>query len=92
MKAYTDIFNKPINKDDVVLAVRVITGYHKNPTASLLQRRLSWGYGKVSRVYELLEDAGVVGLQRSNTTRPLILKDAAQATNAALRQLKKGRK
>ena len=91
MKAYTDVFGNPLNKEDIQLAIQVILNQGK-ATSSLLQRRLKWGYGKVIRIYEVLEDAKVVGLQRSDTTRPIILRDQAQATNAALRQLKKGKK
>lgn len=92
MKAYTDVFNKPLASDDVALAVQVITTAKRRPTSSLLQRRLGWGYGKVLRVYELLEDANVVGPQRSDATRTLLLKRQDAATNAALRQLRKGQK
>lgn len=91
MKPYRDVFGNPLTKQDVMLAVQTIIET-KRATSSLFQRRLRWGYGKILRVYELLEDAGVVGLQRSDATRPIILKDQAQATNAALRQLRKGKK
>lgn len=89
-KLYTDIFKKPLTADDVTLAVRTIVQSKRRPTSSLLQRRLGWGYGKVLRVYELLEDAEVVSTQRSDATRTLILKTEAMAVNAALRQLRKG--
>lgn len=92
MKPYTDIFKKPLTSDDVRLAVQVITTSKRRPTSSLLQRRLAWGYGKVLRVYELLEDALVVGPVRSDATRTLLLRTEASAVNAALRQLKKGHK
>lgn len=92
MKPYTDIFKKPLAGDDIRLAVQVIVNAKRRPTSSLLQRRLAWGYGKVLRVYELLEDAGVVGPQRSDATRTLLLRTEASAVNAALRQLKKGQK
>lgn len=89
-KKYVDIFKKPIKTDDVRLAIQVIIGSKRRPTSSLLQRRIGWGYGKVLRVYELLEDAGVVGPQGRDATRTLLLKTEAAAVNAALRQLKKG--
>lgn len=91
MKAYTDVFGKPLTKQDIQLAVQVITE-HGKATSSLLVRRLKWGYGKSLAVYEVLQDALVVGLMRSDTTRPIILRDQTMATNAALRQLKKGKK
>lgn len=48
------------------------------------------GLRKVLRMYELLEDAQVVGLQQRDASRTLILKNEETAINAALRQLKKG--
>lgn len=92
MKPYTDIFKKPLKSDDVRLAIQVITTSNRRPTSSLLQRRLGWGYGKVLRMYELLEDANVVGPVGRDATRTLLLKKQDAATNAALRQLKKGQK
>lgn len=90
MKKYVDIFKKPLKADDVALAVRTICQSKRRPSSSLLQRKLGWGYGKVLRMYELLEDAQVVGLQQRDASRTLILKNEETAINAALRQLKKG--
>ena len=90
MKAYTDIFNQPISKDDVRMAVAV-TVRTGNPYPSNLQRRMKIGYGKAARLVKVLADAGVTS-DRNKSPRYVILKDEVQATNAALRQLKKGRK
>lgn len=87
---YVDIFKKPLKAEDVALACRTICQAKRRPSSSLLQRKLGWGYGKVLRMYELLEDAQVVGLQQRDATRTLILKNEETAINAALRQLKKG--
>lgn len=87
---YTDVFKKPLTSDDVALATRTICQAKRRPTSSLLQRRLGWGYGKVIRTMEVLEDAGVVGPQQRDATRTLILKNEEGAVNAALRQLRKG--
>ena len=92
MKQYTDVFKKPFTADDVTLAVRTICQAKKRPTSSLLQRRLGWGYGKILHLWELLEDAAVVGPVTSDATRTLYLKNEAAAINAALRQLKKGKR
>lgn len=90
MKAYTDVFGKPLTKDDVMraVAVTVRTG---NPYPSNLQRQMKIGYGKAARLVSLLRDAGITS-DLNTTPRTVILKDEVQATNAALRQLKKGRK
>jgi len=90
MKTYTDLFNQPLTKEDVRLAVAV-TVRTGNPYPSNLQRRMKIGYGKAARLSKLLYDAGVT-TDTSKTPRTVILKSEEQATNAALRQLKKGRK
>lgn len=90
-KPYTDVFNKPLSREDVTLAVRVILQSNQT-TAGVLQRKLRWGYGKILRVYELLEDAGVVSPPGSNKMHSLLLRKEPEAINAALRQLKKGTK
>jgi len=92
MKPYTDIFKKPFTIDDVRLVVQTICQSKRRPSSSLLQRKLGWGYGKVLRIYELLEDAAVVGPVTSDASRTLYLKNESSAVNAALRQLKKGKK
>lgn len=92
MKPYTDVFKKPLTTDDVSLAVAAICQSKRRPSSSLLQRRLGWGYGKVLHMYELLEDANVVGPVTRDASRTLYLKNQATATNAALRQLKKGKR
>lgn len=90
MKPYRDIFKKPITKDDVELAVSIVVTTGKT-SAFALNRYMQIGMSKVSRIIGLLEDAGVVS-KRVNGERTLILKNQAGATNAALRQLKKGKK
>lgn len=88
MKTYTDVFAKPINKNEVTAAVRLLVNTNDPRTMSIV-RRLGYGYGKASAIMELLEDAGVVSLAR-NRQRTLILKTPDIAINAALRQLRKG--
>lgn len=90
MKPYRDVFGNPLSKKDVIAAVAVVvrTG---NPYASSLQRHLKIGYGKASRLSTLLYEAGVT-TDTHKAPRSIILKDEVQAINAALRQLKKGKK
>lgn len=90
MKAYTDIFKQPIKKDEVSLAVAVVVR-NGQASPSLLQRQMKIGYGKAATLIKLLADAGVVS-DIANKPRVVVLKSEVQATNAALRQLKKGRK
>lgn len=90
MKAYTDIFKQPIKKDEVSLAVAVVVRSGK-ASPSLLQRQMKVGYGKAATLLKLMTDAGIV-TSPSDKPRVVVLKNEAQAVNAALRQLKKGRK
>lgn len=92
MKPYADVFKKPFTQTDVEQAVAVICQTKRRPSSSLLQRRLGWGYGKILNMYELLEDAKVVGPVTRDASRTLYLKNQASAVNAALRQLKKGKR
>lgn len=89
MKAYRDVFGNPLSKAHITAAVRLIV-QEKKATTSLLTRRLGFGYGKASRVMELLEDASVVSLMH-DSRRTILLKNESAAINAALRQLKKGK-
>lgn len=88
MKAYTDVFAQPIDKNHVAAAVRLIVSTN-DPRTMFITRRLGIGYGKASAIMELLEDAGVVSLVH-NRKRSVILKSPDTAINAALRQLRKG--
>lgn len=91
MKRYTDIMGHPLKREDVATSVReMVKAKRTGPT--FLQRRISgMGYGKASRIVELLEDAGVVSLMPGGGhPRTLLLKNEDAAINAALRQLKKG--
>lgn len=89
MKRYTDIFKKPITKDDVELAVSIIVTLNKANSRTLYQY-MKIGISKANRILGLLEDAGVV-TPKLDGTRKVILKNQAGATNAALRQLKRGK-
>lgn len=89
MKAYRDIFGNELTKRDVAAAARLLVK-SSSTAPTLLQRSFGWGYGKCSRVLQLLEDAAVVGPVKP-TGRTLILRNEDEAVNAALRQLRKGR-
>lgn len=90
MRPYRDAFGNPITKQDVMQAVAIVvrTG---NPWPSNLHRKLKIGYAKAARLVKVLSDAGVTS-EPDVSPQVVILRDEAQATNAALRQLKKGKK
>lgn len=90
MKPYRDVFGNLLTKQDVMTAVAV-TVRTGNPYPSNLQRQMKIGFAKAARLVKVLSDAGVTS-GASVSPRLVILKDEAQATNAALRQLKKGHK
>lgn len=90
MKPYRDLFGNPLTKQDVKAAVAIVVQHGKS-SPSLLQRTFGWGYSKAIRITAVLEDAGVIGTQANNPYL-VVLKKEDEAVNAALRQLKKGRK
>lgn len=85
MKPYRDVFGNPLGKKEVTLAATIIVRTN-NPYAFSLRRYMKIGFGKSSRIIKLMRDAGVVN------TKQVILRSEDGAINAALRQLKKGRK
>lgn len=89
MKAYTDVFKKPLDKNEVAAVVRQVVT-EKRPTTSFLTRRFGMGYYKALAIMVLLDDAGVT-TPMMRGRRTIILKDPDTAINAALRQLKKGK-
>lgn len=90
MKPYTDIFRKPVKKDEVELAARLIVGTGK-ASPDFLRRTMKLGFGKSATILRLLEDAQVVS-GMVGKPRTVLLTNASSAVNAALRQLKKGSK
>lgn len=88
-KLYIDAFKKPITKEQVTHVIRVlmVKGMVQPIT---IQRATGLGTMKVSVIIRLLEDADVISIPGLNGRRSLYLRDEQQATNAALRQLKKG--
>lgn len=86
----TSRFTKPITKDDLRLAVQsiIVSG---GASVTQLNRHTRLGLIKCTNILRLLQKAGVV-TAAANGKRSVILKDEAQALNAALRQFKKGRK
>lgn len=89
-KRYTDIFKKPVTVNEVRLAVQVVVT--DNSASSFnLQRRMRIGFGKAATLLKLMEDAQVV-TPAGPQPRTVILRNQEQATNAALRQLRKGNK
>lgn len=90
MKPYRDIFGNPLYKIDVEAATRLIVTNRK-ASPLVFQRSLGFGAGKSKRIIGLLEDAGVIN-RSDKVLRTVLLPNADQAVNAALRQLKKGKK
>lgn len=90
MKLYRDVFGNLLSKQDVTAATRLIVQTGK-VSPSMLQRSFKWGYGKAARIVALLGDANVVS-PASSKPRSVILNNEDMAVNAALRQLKKGKK
>lgn len=88
--AYKSLIKKPLTKTEVRQAVMVTlkTGY---ADAVILSRRLQIGFGKADQLAKLMYKAGII-VDSTMRGTVVILKDEAQATNAALRQLKKGKK
>lgn len=90
MKPYRDAFGNNLPKRDVELAARFVAHTGK-ASATFMQRNLRFGYTKCVRLIELLADANVV-TKSKNQPRAVILSNGDAATNAALRQLKRGKR
>jgi len=87
MKPYTDVFKKPLDKKEVATVVMVVI-MQKTTSVIEVQRCINIGAGKLNKIFQLLEDAGVI----SSEPRSILLNRVDAATNAAFRQLKKGKK
>jgi hypothetical protein len=87
MKQYTDVFKKPLDKKEVATVVMVVV-MQKTTSVIEVQRYINIGAGKLNKIFQLLEDAGVI----SSEPRSILLNRVDAATNAAFRQLKKGKK
>ena len=86
---YRDFFGKKLTKQDVVQAV-IHTVRSGNPYPASLSRRMGIGFFKAKRLAQVLADAHVTTSLDGKDRRVLLKEDAA--VNAALRQLKKGKK
>ncbi len=93
MTTYTDAFGKPLNKDDVRLAVQATVMSSTVSTMSL-NRSTRLGMVKVVNILRLLEAANIVSPAKDGKRQVIMrgFNNHAAAVNAALRQLKKGRK
>lgn len=87
MKAYVDLFKKPLTKQEVRTAVSITvnTGY---ADAIAFSRQMKCGYTKATKLAQLMYDAGVIVDSTMRGTVVLLKEDAA--LNAAFRQLRKG--
>lgn len=91
MKKYTDVWKKPLESLEVTACARVSVQM-KFGSTSLFTRRFGIGYGKALEILTLLIDANVVAEPSKEGRHRTILKSEEAAINAALRQLKKGKK
>lgn len=91
MRKYTDVMGNPITVDDVRIAVKVAVKFEMVSPLEM-HRATRWGTGKASHTLTLLTDAGVLSKMDKDRVRSVILRNEDEAVNAALRQLKKGRK
>lgn len=89
MKTKLALFNQPITKKDVRLAV-LVTLQTGNPDTFNLSRQMNIGYHKATRLSKLMYDAGIV-VDSTFRGTVIILKQEAQALNAAYRQFRKGK-
>jgi len=86
MKPYTDVFKKPLDKKEVATVIMVIV-MQKTTSQAQIRRFVNVGTGRLSKIMQLLEDAGVVSAE----PRSILLNRVDAATNAAFRQLRKGK-
>jgi len=59
MKPYTDVFKKPLDKKEVATVVMVVI-MQKTTSVIEVQRCINIGAGKLNKIFQLLEDAGVI--------------------------------
>lgn len=90
MKPYRDVFGNPLKKDDIRFAVQAMSN-NKNTSPVMLNRLTRLGIGKANKILMLFQDAKVVTAPAADGKRVVLLK-GDPAINAALRQLRKGRK
>lgn len=90
MKGYRALVKKPLTKNEVrqAVAVTISTGY---VDAVILSRRLQIGFGRADELAKLMYSAGII-VDSTMRGTVVVLKDEAQALNAAFRQFNKERK
>jgi len=89
-KPYRDMFGNPLTKNQVALAAQFAVT-RPSVSSMSISRATGTGIGKASRIAQVLVHAGVIG-QKKETGHVTILRSPDAAVNAALRQLKKGKK
>lgn len=90
MKAYKALLQKPLTKNEVQQAV-IITLNTGFADAITISRKMQIGFGKANKLSKLMYAAGII-VDSTMRGTVVILKDEAQATNAAFRLLKKSRR
>lgn len=88
-KPYRDAFGNPLTKQDVTDAVQAAV-MSDELTAISLSRSTGLGVTKATRILKLLQDAKIVSAKGKVLFKGFMYHNAA--VNAALRQLKKGKK
>lgn len=89
MKPYRDVFGNPLSQKDTAMAVQATVMTDQISTMSL-SRSTGFGVGKTLSMIKLLVDAQVVTPDFKVLFKGFKYHDAA--LNAALRQLRKGKK
>lgn len=89
--SYTDIFGKPISKDDVRLAIQALEN-RRSITAMVMHRNTRFGVAKAGRVMNLLAAAGVLTAKNGVAGYRYVILRGEPAVNAALRELKKAKR
>lgn len=86
-----NLINKPITKDDIAQATRVIVR-SGSVSPIVLSRTIKMPYSKAVRIIAMLEGANIVSPERDGAGRIVIIKNETTAVNAALRRFNKGKR
>lgn len=85
-----NLINKPVTKDDIIRATRVIV--RTGNVSPIVLTRHGIPYTKAVRIIAMLEGAKVVSPELAIGGRLVLLKNEEIAVNAALRRFNKGKK
>ncbi len=71
--ALDDMMPSEGNDDEIFEQARQLVVVEQKASTSLLQRKLSIGYGRAARVMDLLEERGVIGPQNGSKAREVLI-------------------